>query len=178
MPVWSQTCGPSGSRAYTRSGHIRREGPCGQWRPVRPHQQRPGSLGQEEPTHVSLRGEKCVPGVLLALSFRSGARLHGGIQPEGFLLFTSPGHDWCVVQLGIQGVIRGFDVDTSYFTGDHAPRVPIHAANFEEGAWGPPGPGGALWGLLVARFLPRQSRPEALSLPQRLMTSPQGLRDF
>ncbi|XP_045021117.1 probable allantoicase isoform X2 [Bubalus bubalis] len=43
-----------------------------------------------------------------------------------------PGHDWCVVQLGIQGVIRGFDVDTSYFTGDHAPRVSIQAANFEE----------------------------------------------
>ncbi|XP_043783823.1 probable allantoicase [Cervus elaphus] len=43
-----------------------------------------------------------------------------------------PGHDGCVVQLGIQGAIRGFDVDTSYFTGDHAPRVSIQAANFEE----------------------------------------------
>ncbi|XP_052501374.1 probable inactive allantoicase [Budorcas taxicolor] len=43
-----------------------------------------------------------------------------------------PGHDWCVVQLGIQGVIRGFDVDTSHFTGDHAPRASIQAANFEE----------------------------------------------
>ncbi|KAB0347657.1 hypothetical protein FD754_012514 [Muntiacus muntjak] len=43
-----------------------------------------------------------------------------------------PGHDWCVVQLGIQGAIRGFDVDTSYFMGDHAPRVSIQAANFEE----------------------------------------------
>lgn len=54
----------------------------------------------------------------------------------GALLSTSAGHDWCVVQLGIQGVIRGFDVDTSYFTGDHAPRVSIQAANFEEGSWG------------------------------------------
>ncbi|KAB0373621.1 hypothetical protein FD755_015280 [Muntiacus reevesi] len=43
-----------------------------------------------------------------------------------------PGHDWCVVQLGIQGAIRGFDMDTSYFTGDHAPRVSIQVANFEE----------------------------------------------
>ncbi|CAN0465999.1 unnamed protein product [Rangifer tarandus platyrhynchus] len=55
----------------------------------------------------------------------------------------TPGHDWCVVQLGIQGVIRGFDVDTSYFMGDHAPRVSIQAANFEEDAWEPPGPGGS-----------------------------------
>ncbi|KAM9054536.1 LOW QUALITY PROTEIN: putative inactive allantoicase [Megaptera novaeangliae] len=44
-----------------------------------------------------------------------------------------PGHDWCIIQLGVQGVIRGFDVDTSHFTrGDHAPRVSIQAANFEE----------------------------------------------
>lgn len=77
-----------------------------------------------------------------------------------------------MVQLGIQGAIRGFDVDTSYFTGDHAPRVSIQAANFEEGAWGPPGLGGAVWGFLMARFPPRQSRAEALSLPQRLMTFP------
>ncbi|XP_055284087.1 probable inactive allantoicase [Moschus berezovskii] len=43
-----------------------------------------------------------------------------------------PGHDWCVVRLGIRGVIRGFDVDTAFFTGDHAPRVSIQAANLEE----------------------------------------------
>ncbi|KAG8512402.1 putative allantoicase [Galemys pyrenaicus] len=44
-----------------------------------------------------------------------------------------PGHDWCVIQLGIPGVIRGFDVDISYFTGDYAPRVSIQAANLEAG---------------------------------------------
>ncbi|XP_017715768.1 PREDICTED: probable allantoicase, partial [Rhinopithecus bieti] len=43
-----------------------------------------------------------------------------------------PGHDWCVLRLGIQGVIRGFDVDVSYFTGDYAPRMSIQAANLEE----------------------------------------------
>ena len=31
----------------------------------------------------------------------------------------TPGHDWCVVALGIPGVIRGIDVDTSYFDGNH-----------------------------------------------------------
>ncbi|XP_015334987.1 probable inactive allantoicase [Marmota marmota marmota] len=42
------------------------------------------------------------------------------------------GHDWCVISLGIQGVIRGFDVDTSYFSGSHAPRMSIQAANLEK----------------------------------------------
>jgi allantoicase len=31
----------------------------------------------------------------------------------------TPGHDWCVVALGIRGAIRGIDVDTSYFDGNH-----------------------------------------------------------
>ncbi|XP_041613410.1 LOW QUALITY PROTEIN: probable allantoicase [Vulpes lagopus] len=43
-----------------------------------------------------------------------------------------PGHDWCIIKLGIQGIIRGFDVDISYFMGDYAPRMSIQAANLEE----------------------------------------------
>uniref|UniRef100_A0A3B4AW07 Allantoate amidinohydrolase n=1 Tax=Periophthalmus magnuspinnatus TaxID=409849 RepID=A0A3B4AW07_9GOBI len=39
-----------------------------------------------------------------------------------------PGHDWCIVQLGVPGIIFGFDVDTSFFTGNYAPRVSIQAA--------------------------------------------------
>lgn len=65
------------------------------------------------------------------------------------LLLTSPGHDWCIIQLGVQGVIRGFDVDTSHFTrGDYPPRVSIQAANFEEGASGTsvPTPGRSIVG--------------------------------
>ncbi|XP_025783160.1 probable allantoicase [Puma concolor] len=42
-----------------------------------------------------------------------------------------PGHDWCIIKLGIQGIIRGFDVDISYFMGDYAPRISIQAANLE-----------------------------------------------
>jgi allantoicase len=30
----------------------------------------------------------------------------------------TPGHDWCVVQLGMRGIIRGINVDTSHFTGN------------------------------------------------------------
>nr|AGO86379.1 allantoicase [Sparus aurata] len=38
-----------------------------------------------------------------------------------------PGHDWCIVQLGVPGLIYGFDVDTSFFTGNHSPYVSIQA---------------------------------------------------
>jgi allantoicase len=30
----------------------------------------------------------------------------------------SPGHDWCIVGLGMRGAVRGLDVDTSFFTGN------------------------------------------------------------
>jgi allantoicase len=30
-----------------------------------------------------------------------------------------PGHDWCVVRLGVRGVVRGVDVDTSHFKGNY-----------------------------------------------------------
>ncbi len=38
-----------------------------------------------------------------------------------------PGHDWCVIRLGVPGVIHGFDVDTSFFTGNYPPQVSIEA---------------------------------------------------
>ena len=37
------------------------------------------------------------------------------------------GHDYCVVRLGVPGVIHGFDVDTSFFTGNFPPQVSIEA---------------------------------------------------
>jgi allantoicase len=36
----------------------------------------------------------------------------------------TPGHDWCVVRLGMRGRVRGVDVDTSFFTGN----FPSHAS--------------------------------------------------
>ncbi len=35
------------------------------------------------------------------------------------------GYDWCLLKLGVKGVIRGFDVDTSHFTGNYPPAVMI-----------------------------------------------------
>uniref|UniRef100_A0A8C5LDV9 Probable inactive allantoicase n=1 Tax=Jaculus jaculus TaxID=51337 RepID=A0A8C5LDV9_JACJA len=43
-----------------------------------------------------------------------------------------PGHDWCIIQLGIEGIIRGIDVDISFFSGNYAPRMSIQATNLEE----------------------------------------------
>lgn len=36
-------------------------------------------------------------------------------------------HDWCVIQLGLPGVIRGVDVDTSFFTGNYPEYCSIEA---------------------------------------------------
>ena len=35
------------------------------------------------------------------------------------------GHDWCIVRLGVPGIIHGFDVDTSHFTGNYPPEVSL-----------------------------------------------------
>ena len=39
----------------------------------------------------------------------------------------TPGHDWCVIQLGMRGRIRGVDVDTSFFTGNFPSHCSIDA---------------------------------------------------
>nr|XP_054765821.1 allantoicase-like [Lytechinus pictus] len=39
-----------------------------------------------------------------------------------------PGHDWCIIKLGIPGVIRGVDANTRHFTGNYTPRISIQAA--------------------------------------------------
>jgi allantoicase len=41
----------------------------------------------------------------------------------------TPGHDWCVLALGMRGRIRGIDVDTSFFTGNFPSHCSIDAAD-------------------------------------------------
>ncbi|HET7221396.1 MAG TPA: allantoicase [Vicinamibacterales bacterium] len=61
----------------------------------------------------------------------------------------TPGHDWCVVELGMRGVVAGVDVDTSYFTGNYPSHCSIDA--IDVGAAGRPpsrascGASGAPW---------------------------------
>ena len=40
--------------------------------------------------------------------------------------------DWCILRLGIKGVIRGFDIDTNYFRGNAPESVSIEACVSEE----------------------------------------------
>lgn len=42
-----------------------------------------------------------------------------------------PGYDWCIVKLGIPGVIRGVDIDTNNFLGNHPPYASIDAIAVE-----------------------------------------------
>ena len=39
----------------------------------------------------------------------------------------SDGHDHCVIRLGVPGVIRGLDIDTSHFTGNFPPEASVEA---------------------------------------------------
>jgi allantoicase len=41
----------------------------------------------------------------------------------------TPGHDWCVLQLGRRGIIRGVDVDTSFFVGNQPERASLEACD-------------------------------------------------
>jgi allantoicase len=51
----------------------------------------------------------------------------------------TPGHDYCIVRLGVPGVIHGFDIDTRFFTGNYPPQASIDACVSDEdvsdGAW-------------------------------------------
>lgn len=39
-----------------------------------------------------------------------------------------PGHDYCIVKLGVAGRLTGVDIDTSHFTGNYPPAASIEAA--------------------------------------------------
>jgi len=41
----------------------------------------------------------------------------------------TPGHDYCVVALGLRGFIRGVDIDTNHFLGNHPPHASIEACD-------------------------------------------------
>jgi len=46
-----------------------------------------------------------------------------------------PGHDWCVVRLGLPGVIRGVTVNTAFFKGNFPEAFSLEAAESPEGPW-------------------------------------------
>jgi allantoicase len=46
----------------------------------------------------------------------------------------TPGFDWCVIKLGLRGVVRGVNVDTAYFTGNFPSHASLEARD-GAGAW-------------------------------------------
>ena len=44
-----------------------------------------------------------------------------------------PGHDWCIVQLGMRGIVHGVNVDTSHFTGNYPSHCSIEAVDMPAG---------------------------------------------
>ncbi len=44
-----------------------------------------------------------------------------------------PGHDWCIVQLGLRGIVHGVNVDTSHFTGNYPSHCSIEAIDLASG---------------------------------------------
>lgn len=43
-----------------------------------------------------------------------------------------PGHDWCVIRLGVAGAVAGFEIDTSHFTGNYPPGAEIEVCRSDE----------------------------------------------
>lgn len=43
------------------------------------------------------------------------------------------GHDWCIIKLGVKGFIKGVDIDTNHFLGNHPPYASVDACRLEDG---------------------------------------------
>jgi allantoicase len=76
----------------------------------------------------------------------------------------TPGHDWCVVELGIRGAIRGVNVDTRFFTGNYPSHCSIEAIDAHRGQ------------SLPAGAIPRRAAREPEAGPWTTILSKVALR--
>jgi allantoicase len=60
----------------------------------------------------------------------------------------TPGHDWCIVALGLRGVIHGVNVDTRFFTGNFPTHCSIDALDWK-GKGDPPKTAAARWTTIL-----------------------------
>jgi len=44
----------------------------------------------------------------------------------------TPGHDWCVIRLGVPGRVAGFEIDTRHFTGNYPPGAEIEVCRSDQ----------------------------------------------
>jgi len=42
------------------------------------------------------------------------------------------GHDWAIIKLGAEGIIKGFDIDTNHFLGNHPPFASVEAIHLKD----------------------------------------------
>ena len=71
------------------------------------------------------------PAVFIPDKFTLARQMDGrlGIAPP-----AHAGHDWCVVQLGMRGIVHGVNVDTSHFTGNFPSHCSIEALDVDGAA--------------------------------------------
>ena len=58
----------------------------------------------------------------------------------------APGHDYCIIRLGVPGRIRGVDIDTRHFTGNYPPFASIDACHTQDDT-----PNDSAWETLLDR---------------------------
>jgi allantoicase len=73
---------------------------------------------------------KAEPAVLIPGKYTSRGKWMDGWESRRQ---RTPGQDWCVVELGIRGVIRGLNVDTRFFTGNYPSHCSIQAIDARSG---------------------------------------------
>ncbi|MBS0411242.1 MAG: allantoicase, partial [Proteobacteria bacterium] len=59
-----------------------------------------------------------------------------------------PGHDWCVIRLGVPGLVAGFEIDTRHFTGNYPPGAMLEVCRSDDEVPGD----GAGWRDLTGRL--------------------------
>src|SRR5262245_19857325 len=67
---------------------------------------------------------KPAPPIFIAGKFTSRGKWMDGWESRRR---RTPGHDWCVIALGIRGVIHGLTVDTTHFSGNHPEHCSVEA---------------------------------------------------
>jgi len=43
-----------------------------------------------------------------------------------------PGHDWCIIKLGVPGFVKGLDIDTNHFIGNYPPYASVEGCLLDE----------------------------------------------
>ena len=44
-----------------------------------------------------------------------------------------PGHDWIIIKLGTEGLIKKIEIDTAHFKGNYPDKASVQVSNFDEG---------------------------------------------